>query len=269
MDYRFLISIGIFILIVSWELWRPLRMKDQNKLIRWVTNIAMGLTNIFLIKIFAAGILITLANHVSNHQWGLIYWVGLDDLIHPVVLVILSLLVLDFFIYLQHVASHNIPLLWRLHKIHHTDKTLDVTTAIRFHPLEIFLSLGYKALLISLFGFNAISVILFEVILNGSALFNHGNINLPKNLDTWLRKVIITPNVHFIHHSTLSKETNSNYGFCLVWWDKLFSTYKAEAHEPVSHLELGLKQHKKTLAYFSLLLLPFKSTKSYHHKQGK
>jgi sterol desaturase/sphingolipid hydroxylase (fatty acid hydroxylase superfamily) len=261
MDYRFLISIGIFVLIVSWEWWRPLRLEDKNKFIRWVTNIGIGLTNIVLIKIFAAGILITLSNSITEQQIGLIHWLNLSSLLHPSIIFIISLLLLDFLIYVQHVASHHIPLLWRLHKVHHTDKTLDATTAIRFHPLEIFLSLGYKAVLIMLFGFDMYSVILFEILLNGSAIFNHGNINLPKKLDAWLKKVIITPNVHFIHHSTVSTETNSNYGFFLIWWDKIFSTYQADAHQPVSRLELGLEEHKKTISYFSLLLLPFKSTK--------
>jgi sterol desaturase/sphingolipid hydroxylase (fatty acid hydroxylase superfamily) len=262
MDYRLLISVSIFLLIISLERWHPIRFEDKHKFIRWITNIGIGLTNIVLIKIFAAGILVTLANLISEQQIGLIYWLNLPSLLHPSIILVISLLLLDFLIYVQHVASHRIPILWRLHKVHHTDKTLDATTAIRFHPLEIFLSLGYKAILIILFGFDMYTIIIFAILLSGSAIFNHGNINLPKKLDGWLKKVIITPNVHFIHHSTVPTETNSNYGFFLIWWDKIFSTYQAKPHQPLSHLKLGLEEHEKTISYFSLLFLPFNQLKN-------
>ena len=168
---------------------------------------------------------------------------------------------MDLIIYWQHVFMHNIPLLWRMHQVHHTEAGLDVSSAIRFHPLEMLFSMGIKILFVALLGVPVVAVILFEIILNASAMFNHSNIKLPKKLDSVLRKVIVTPEVHWVHHSQIVRETNSNYGFSLIFWDKLFSTYISRPKQDYPVLLQGLKQFndQQPLNIGNLLLIPFKA----------
>jgi sterol desaturase/sphingolipid hydroxylase (fatty acid hydroxylase superfamily) len=173
--------------------------------------------------------------------------------------IIVSLLFLDFAIYGQHIVSHKWQWLWRLHQVHHTDLEFDATTALRFHPLEILISMLYKVLCIYLIGATPNTVIAFEIILNGAATFNHSNINIPPKIDKKLRLLLITPDMHRIHHSTLPTETDSNYGFSISCWDKLCKTYIAEPRQPQKIMTIGLNPFRKTqeLGFMQLLILPF------------
>lgn len=171
-----------------------------------------------------------------------------------------ALLALDLALWAQHVASHRVPLFWRLHKVHHADLDLDATSGVRFHPLEILLSLAWKAALIVALGVPPAAVVLFEVILNGMAVFNHANVRLPHAVDALLRKLLVTPDVHRVHHSVLSEETNSNFGFNLVIWDHLFGTYRAEPRDGQVMLRIGLTETRdpRTVArLLGMLWLPF------------
>lgn len=173
----------------------------------------------------------------------------------------LALLVLDLALWAQHVATHRVPLLWRLHKVHHADLDLDATSGVRFHPLEILVSLAWKAALIVTLGVSPVAVLLFEVILNGMAVFNHANVRIPRALDMALRKLIVTPDMHRVHHSVLREETDSNFGFNLVLWDHLFGTYRAEPRDGQVMLRIGLTETRdqRTVArVLGMLWLPFR-----------
>jgi sterol desaturase/sphingolipid hydroxylase (fatty acid hydroxylase superfamily) len=189
-------------------------------------------------------------------NWGLLnlidlpYWLSM----------LLGLVLLDLAIYGQHVVSHHWKWLWSLHKIHHTDLDFDVTTAVRFHPFEILISMVYKVLLIYIIGLEPMVIIVFEVILSGSALFNHSNVYIPVKVDKWLRKLIVTPDMHRIHHSAIQKETDSNYGFALSIWDRLFGNYTDEPKYGQTGMMVGLTQYRYShdVSIKQLLLMPFK-----------
>ena len=172
---------------------------------------------------------------------------------------VLSVVALDLVIYLQHVLFHAVPLLWRLHMVHHADLDFDTTTGVRFHPIEILLSLGIKAAAVVLLGAPAVAVLIFEVLLNATSLFNHGNVRLPAWLDRLLRLVVVTPEMHRVHHSVHPRETNSNFGFNLPWWDFLFGTYKAQPADGHEGMTVGLAQFRdeRVERLHWMLLLPF------------
>jgi sterol desaturase/sphingolipid hydroxylase (fatty acid hydroxylase superfamily) len=195
------------------------------------------------------------ADTAATHGYGL-----LNQLVIPDPLSIIStLLFLDFAIYCQHIASHKWPLLWRLHQVHHSDLEIDATTAVRFHPVEIMISMLYKLLCIFLIGANPWAVVAFEIMLNGAATFNHSNINIPEAIDEKLRWLFITPDMHLIHHSIVPDEANSNYGFSISCWDRLFNTYRAKSRPAQTSIVLGLSAFRKSneLNFLSLLRLPF------------
>jgi sterol desaturase/sphingolipid hydroxylase (fatty acid hydroxylase superfamily) len=173
--------------------------------------------------------------------------------------VVAGVLVLDFIIYLQHVMFHAVPILWRLHMMHHADLDYDVTTALRFHPLEIILSMLIKLSAIVVLGPSALSVLIFEVVLNGTAMFNHGNMRLPLKIDRILRLLVVTPDMHRVHHSVIIRETNSNFGFNFPWWDRLFGTYRAQPAAGHEGMTIGLSQFRdaKRLTLPWMLVLPF------------
>jgi sterol desaturase/sphingolipid hydroxylase (fatty acid hydroxylase superfamily) len=184
---------------------------------------------------------------------GLLHWISLPAW----AAVAVTLLGLDFAIYLQHVMFHAVPALWRLHRVHHADLGFDATTGLRFHPIEIFLSLGFKMAVVVLLGAVPWAVVAFEVILNASSVFNHGNVTMPERLDHWLRWAIVTPDMHRIHHSTRVVETNSNFGFSLSWWDRLCGTYRAQPALGQTGMEIGLSDYRTPLNLGQLLVLPF------------
>lgn len=249
---------GIFVVLAVCEFFRPRRTTTVSKGKRWPSNIAIIFLNTFLVRII--GFVITpvgVAFLVEENSWGLLQLLPLPSWVQVGVAVIL----LDMAIYFQHVVFHQVPIFWRLHMVHHTDMDLDVTSALRFHPIEILLSIGIKLVIIALLGAPAIAVLMFEVLLNGTAMFNHSNLKIPPALDRFLRLFVVTPDMHRVHHSVVIQETNSNYGFNLPWWDYIFGTYRDQPMAAHESMTIGLNEYREashlTLRY--LLTLPFQS----------
>jgi sterol desaturase/sphingolipid hydroxylase (fatty acid hydroxylase superfamily) len=209
-----------------------------------------------IVRITVGGIAYLSAVHAATQSWGLLHWLDTPQWLS----ILVTLLFLDFAIYAQHIIAHKWSLLWRLHQIHHTDLDFDATTAVRFHPLEIIISLAYKVLCIYLIGADAMAVITFEIILNGCATFNHSNVKIPETIDKKIRWLLITPDMHRIHHSNIQQETDSNYGFSVSCWDRLCGTYTSQPSQSHQQMALGLKTFTdaKQLGFLSLLAMPFK-----------
>lgn len=250
------VSIGLLLILGCAELLFPLARRKCSRIWQWFTNLSIALISRICISLTLPLAALGSAQCAAQHG------IGFFNLIHlpPAITLLLSLLLFDLLIYAQHRIMHNVPLLWRLHRMHHTELGLDVTSALRFHPIEILLSMLIKMGFVLLMGIPALAVIIFEVLLNALALFNHSNLKLNKRLDALLRILIVTPEVHWIHHSPIVKETNSNYGFNLVIWDKLFSTYRDKPQVDYPHMAQGLKEYSPTtpLNLYQLLMLPFK-----------
>jgi sterol desaturase/sphingolipid hydroxylase (fatty acid hydroxylase superfamily) len=250
-------ALGIFAVMVSWEIFSPRREQLPDRKHRWTINLGLAAFNALIAR-FSVGGLLYLSAETASHQG-----IGLLNLVTvPIWLaMIASLLLLDFAIYGQHILAHRWKLLWRLHQVHHSDLVFDASTAVRFHPLEIIFSLLYKTLCVYLIGANPAAVLIFEILLNGAATFNHGNVHLPAMLDKIIRAVLVTPDMHRIHHSTEPVEFNSNYGFCLSCWDRLCGTYTAEPKQAHTIMDIGLKPYREpqALGFIALLLLPFKA----------
>jgi sterol desaturase/sphingolipid hydroxylase (fatty acid hydroxylase superfamily) len=253
---RLSVALGIFGIMICWEYVSPRRLQHISRKQRWPANLGLALLNMVLMRLSLGGIAYLSAVNAGDHGYGLLNQLPVPEGLS----ILVTLLFLDFAIYCQHIVSHKLPLLWRLHQVHHTDLEFDATTAVRFHPLEIMISMLYKVLCIYLIGANPWAVIAFEIILNGAATFNHSNINIPPAIDKKLRWLIITPDMHRIHHSAVPAETDSNYGFSLSCWDRLCKTYVAEPRQPQTAMAMGLmpfrQQHE--LGILKLLLLPFK-----------
>ena len=254
--FRFSFAVGIFTIMIVLEWFKPRRKLLLTRKQRWSVNLALAFSNILLSRFTVGGLAYITAIYAQQQKMGLLNLIEVS----PVIAIIFTLLILDFAIYCQHVISHKWSWLWRLHQVHHSDIEIDATTAVRFHPLEIILSLFYKAVWILLLGAEPVAVIMFEVILNGAATFNHSNVNIPLKLDRVLRWLIITPDMHRIHHSTIRKEADSNYGFSISLWDRVFQTYTANPQEPQVSMEIGLKnlRNPQQVGFFQLLILPFK-----------
>lgn len=253
---RFGVFAGILLILILWELISPRRDLRTAKSGRWITNLGISaIDTITLRLIFGAGAY-GLAVVGSEKGWGLFHHIQMPTW----TVVVLSVLLLDFVIYLQHVVFHAIPLFWRIHRVHHTDLDLDVTSGIRFHPIEIVLSMCIKAALVLALGIPALAVLIFEVILNAASMFNHGNIGIPLGVDRIVRLFVITPDMHRVHHSVIIKETNSNFGFSHPWWDRLLGTYRASPEKGHLDMVLGLANYRdeKKLGLPSLLMIPFR-----------
>ncbi|GLS92405.1 sterol desaturase [Psychromonas marina] len=253
--------IVLFALFAYAEFYSPLSRRRTSRPQQWSTNLGLAVINSLFIKLIIPLLAVGVALYTHEHQLGLFNYIDANYVSLPYALVFLiSLLILDLIIYCQHVLFHNVPLLWRLHRVHHTEIGLDVSSALRFHPVEILLSMLIKMSFVFLLGVPVAAVIVFEMLLNALALFNHSNLKLPKEVDKQLRKVIVTPEVHWIHHSPIVKETNSNYGFNLIIWDKLFSTYISTPRTEYQNMSQGLYQFglQKSLSFKELLILPFK-----------
>lgn len=245
--------LGVLIAMLLWEWGHPRRLLTRPRRERWVANLGLTLCNTVLVRVTVGGVAYTAAVFAADQGTGLLHWQPLP----PWTAAVVTLLVLDFVIYLQHVLFHAVPLLWRLHRVHHADLDFDATTGLRFHALEILLSLGYKAAVVVLLGAVPWAVIAFEVLLNAASVFNHGNVALPERLDHWLRWIIVTPDMHRVHHSTRVVETNSNFGFSVSWWDRLCGTYRAQPALGQVGMEIGLSDYRTPLPLVQLLLLPF------------
>jgi sterol desaturase/sphingolipid hydroxylase (fatty acid hydroxylase superfamily) len=238
-----------------WELIRPRRPLRASKVNRWITNLGIiGIAN-GLSYLVATITPIVVAGLAASKGWGLLSLVSMP----AAVSVIVGIVALDFTIYLQHVLFHKLPLLWRFHKTHHMDLDLDVTSGLRFHPVEIVISLLIKDAAIIFLGVPVFAVFLFEVILNGTSIFNHGNIYIPPVIDRFLRLIVVTPDMHRVHHSVKGKETDSNFGFNIPWWDRLMGTYTAQPSEGHLGMTIGLNQYreeKQTYLHW-MLIMPF------------
>ncbi len=233
---RLPIFLGLFVLFAAMEAWLPRRVRRFSKTRRWITNWLFSLSNsltVWALPLVAVGA----ALDAGANGWGLFNQLGWPGAVE----VLLTILIFDFAIWAQHLITHKIPLLWRLHRVHHADVEIDVSTAIRFHPLEIALSMLVKVGLVYVIGPSALAIILFEVILNGTAMFNHSNLRLPLGFDALLRRVLVTPDMHRVHHSVHRHEHDSNYGFALSIWDRIFGTYIAQPKEGHETMKIGLE----------------------------
>jgi sterol desaturase/sphingolipid hydroxylase (fatty acid hydroxylase superfamily) len=248
---------GVLVAMALWELAAPRRHQTVGRTRRWPGNLGVVLIDTVVVRLVFPLAAVGVALVVETRGWGL--FPALDA---PAWLVItLSIVVLDLAIYLQHVLFHAVPVLWRLHRMHHTDLEVDVTTGVRFHPLEILLSMGIKLGVIAAFGTPAVSVLVFEVLLNATSMFNHGNVRLSPAIDRVLRWIVVTPEMHRVHHSMVARETNSNFGFNLPWWDRLLGTYRAQPAAGHLGMTLGVDQFREPaeLRLDRLLLQPLRS----------
>ncbi len=252
--FRLVFFLAIFGSVAYWELRAPRRPLTTSKKARWITNLSFIIGNPVLLRLAMPILAVDTALLAEERSWGLL---NLYDLPYWVEFVA-GVAVLDLVIYLQHVMFHAAPLLWRLHMMHHADLDYDLTTGLRFHPIEILLSMVLKITVIAALGPPAAAVLTFEVLLNGMAMFNHGNIAIPTTVDRWLRSLVVTPDMHRIHHSVVIRETNSNYGFNLSVWDRLFGTYCDQPQKGHVAMTIGLSQFRdeKRLTLARLLILP-------------
>jgi len=256
---RLSIFVSVLVALGLVELLIPRREFGRYKLRRWITNLSIVGVDSIVLRLLFPILAVGVAEYMHTQGYGLF---GLLDWPFWLELVI-SVILLDLAIYIQHVATHKIPALWLLHQVHHADTEVDVTTGTRFHPLEIVLSMLYKFVVIALIGPAALAVFLFEVLLNVFAMFSHANIKLSGTVDGTLRKVIVTPDMHRIHHSTLVRETDSNYGFNLSVWDRLFGTYTETPELGHDRMQIGLTsyQSKNPSRLIWSLMLPFRQIK--------
>lgn len=260
LSYETAIRLGVFagllvVLLLAEAIW-PRKNRVESRLARWRTNAVFTVVDALALRLLVPLAAVGVAAYASTQGWGLLNMIALPDW----VVIIISLILLDMAIYWQHVATHKIPILWRLHQVHHTDRDMDVTTAVRFHPIEICLSMVYKMAIVAILGAPVAAVILFEVILNGCAMFNHANLRLPKWLDRALRIFIVTPDMHRVHHSAQPTETNSNYGFSTSLWDRIFGSYTAQPSAGHNAMTIGLSEHQNEHPREVLwsFMLPFK-----------
>lgn len=231
---------GLLCLFLLAESLFPRRRKTLKITGRWFTNISMTVISNFCVRLIEPVTAMAAAAYAIKADWGVLNQFSLS----PVAEFLIAVIVLDLAIYIQHVATHKIPFLWRLHKVHHSDRDIDTTTALRFHPVEIILSMIYKSAIILLLGPALLAVLIFEIVLNGCAMFNHSNLKLPLPFDRLLRLIIVTPDMHRVHHSVYDKETNANYGFNLSLWDRLFGTYVAQPKDGHTHMNIGLNAYQ-------------------------
>lgn len=249
--------LGVFGLIGGWELMAPRRQLTTSKALRWTNNLALVALDTVAVRLAFPLAGAGMAAFAAANGWGLLNHFHLP----PLVAAPLAVVAMDFAIWLQHVMVHAVPALWRLHRVHHADLDYDVTTGARFHPLEIALSMLIKVGVISVLGPPVVAVVIFEVLLNATAMFNHGNIRLPLSLDRMLRWFIVTPDMHRVHHSVEDDETNSNFGFNLPWWDRLLGTYRDQPRAGHAEMTIGIRDHRtpREVAYLDgMLVLPFR-----------
>lgn len=247
--------IAIFAIMAVWERLAPRRAWSTTRSTRWGINLAMGGVNVLFIRLLLASGALGAVLLAGEGQVGLFnqvdwpWWVELN----------LAVILLDLVVYFQHVLMHAVPILWRLHMVHHTDVDFDVTTGVRFHPLEILLSMFIKIAAVLLIGASPGAVVAFEVLLNATSMFNHSNVRIPRPLDRLLRWFLVTPDMHRIHHSVIPRETNRNFGFNLPWWDRLLGTYLPDPSRGHTDMTIGLEEYRdpSKLTWLNLMALPF------------
>jgi len=246
---------GIFLAMALWEVLAPRRRLTVGKWGRWGNNLGIIFLDTLMVRVLMPMAAINTALAAQKSGWGLLHSFQVSQGLAMVI----GVLFLDMIIYLQHLMFHSVPLLWRLHMVHHADLDIDLTTGLRFHPIEILISLGIKIAAVAVIGPPVAAVLAFEVILNGTAMFNHGNVYMPKGLDRVLRLLVVTPDMHRVHHSVTIRETNSNFGFNFPWWDRIFGTYRAQPVAGHDGMKIGIAQFRdrKLVTFPRLLLLPF------------
>jgi sterol desaturase/sphingolipid hydroxylase (fatty acid hydroxylase superfamily) len=247
---------GVFAIMGVWEVAAPKRTLALPRSRRWPGNVALVVSDALALRIVFPGAAVGMAVLAEERGWGLLRYFEWPE---PLAF-LLSVLALDLVIYLQHVMLHAVPLLWRVHRVHHADLSFDVTTGTRFHPLEILISMGLKGFVIAALGLPPIAVLAFEVLLNATSMFNHGNVRIPERIDRVLRRFVVTPDMHRVHHSIEEDESNSNFGFNLPWWDRLFGTYREAPRAPHEELSIGirgLREPAEVARFSAMLRLPF------------
>jgi sterol desaturase/sphingolipid hydroxylase (fatty acid hydroxylase superfamily) len=236
---RLLAFVSVLVILMIWEGLAPRRHQALGRQMRWPGNLGVVVLDTLLVRLLFPTTAIALALLCEARGWGLLKalpaWLAIP----------LAVLALDLAIYLQHVLFHAVPALWRLHRMHHADQDIDVTTGVRFHPIEILLSMGIKLGVVAALGTPAIAVFVFEVLLNVTSMFNHSNVRMPLWLDRLLRWVVVTPDMHRVHHSIVVRETNSNFGFNLPWWDRLFGTYRDQPAAGHDGMTIGIEQFRE------------------------
>ncbi|HEY9058763.1 MAG TPA: sterol desaturase family protein [Aurantimonas sp.] len=252
--------LGILLAMALWEVAAPRRRREIPRLLRWTNNLGVVVVDTLLVRLTFPVVAVGLALLAEERGWGLFNIFQVPGWIA----VIVAILALDLAIYLQHVMFHAVPALWRLHRMHHADLEFDVTTGLRFHPVEILLSMGIKLAVVAALGPPAVAVLIFEVLLNGTAMFNHSNIRIPLGLDRILRWFVVTPDMHRVHHSIHPSETNSNFGFSVPWWDRLLGTYRAQPRDGHEAMTIGIEQFRtrRDLWLDRMLIQPVKGPAS-------
>jgi sterol desaturase/sphingolipid hydroxylase (fatty acid hydroxylase superfamily) len=253
---RLTCTAAVFAMLAAWELLAPRRKLSVGRLQRWPNNIGVLVVDALLVRLLIPTAAVGAALYAAGHGLGLFNWLQLRLSVGA----ILGFLILDLVIWAQHWAFHHVPVLWRLHRMHHADLDIDVTTGVRFHPIEILLSLVIKIAVIVAFGIPPVGVFAFEVALNATSMFNHSNARMPAWLDRVLRLVVVTPDMHRVHHSIVRRETDSNFGFNLPWWDWLFGTYRREPYAGHDGMTIGIPQFRdpKELRLDRMLTQPFR-----------
>ncbi|MGB5558454.1 MAG: sterol desaturase family protein [Paracoccaceae bacterium] len=237
---RLTVFLAVLVAMAFWEVAAPRRRVEIPRLLRWSNNLGLVVLDTLLVRLAFPVVAVGLAVIARENGWGLLNQASIPGWIA----VVIAILALDLAIYLQHVLFHAVPALWRLHRMHHADLEFDVTTGLRFHPLEVLLSMAIKLGVVMALGPPAIAVLAFEVLLNASSMFNHSNIRLPGRIDTVLRLFIVTPDMHRVHHSIHPSETNSNFGFNIPWWDRMLGTYLAQPRAGHDKMTIGIEQFR-------------------------
>lgn len=248
--------VAVFAAISLWEILSPRRVQQYSKSVRWLNNLCITIINTLIMRLAIPLTIISMSSIAQQQHLGLLNSVEL-----PLgAAIIIAILMLDLALYFQHLVFHHVHFLWRLHRMHHADLELDVTTGIRFHPVEIILSTIIKMAVVLLLGAPIAAVIIFEVLLNATSLFNHANIYMPKKMDQILRLFLVTPDMHRVHHSVVPTETNSNFGFNLPWWDHIFRTYRSQPEAGHLKMTIGIERFRtsRELWLDRLLIQPLK-----------
>jgi sterol desaturase/sphingolipid hydroxylase (fatty acid hydroxylase superfamily) len=237
---RLSVFAGIFTLMALGEALFPRRIRSLSRWHRWPGNIGISALNTILTRLVFPATAVAFAAFAATRGWGFLQLMALPETAK----IVMAIIILDLAIYFQHVLFHAAPSLWRLHRMHHADLDFDVTTGSRFHPLEILISMGIKLMVIAALGAPPLAVLIFEVVLNGASMFNHANLKIPQGADRILRRFVVTPDMHRVHHSITPSETNSNFGFNVPWWDHLFGTYDAQPALGHEAMTIGIDQFR-------------------------
>jgi sterol desaturase/sphingolipid hydroxylase (fatty acid hydroxylase superfamily) len=255
---RFAAFVAVFAAVALWEALAPCRRRSFERLARWPHNLGLLLVDVAFVRVLAPGAAIAVAMTAAGSGWGLLNALALPGW----AAIPAGIALLDLAIYFQHVMFHAVPTLWRLHRVHHADLDFDVTTGARFHPVEIMISTAIKCAAIAALGAPVISVFVFEMLLNATAMFNHANASLPQRMEQWLRWLVVTPDMHRVHHSVRYEESSSNFGFNLPWWDRLFGTYRAQPRLGHAVMTIGVDAFRSSqdLRLDRLLVQPLRDT---------